>query len=124
VVDIFSGETAKKESTARYPDAPPWPTEEYSAATKNMSRQMRISVGKAKSMTSSPLLNSKQNWSVYTNGFFPSLDEGGVSADETVISLRGGRGGRGNCDPSVPRFMLSRTPPLEKKGEEKSHFFG
>jgi hypothetical protein len=40
VEDMIEGENAKKERIAKYPDAPPCPTEEYRAATMKTSAAM------------------------------------------------------------------------------------
>jgi hypothetical protein len=51
VVDIVAGMTAKKESTARYPEAPPCPTDEYRNATPRKRSEMTMIVGRENSIT-------------------------------------------------------------------------
>ena len=50
VVDISFGANAKRESTARYPEAPPCPTEEYRNATMKNKPQIKRTSAKESSM--------------------------------------------------------------------------
>jgi hypothetical protein len=50
VVDIVVGTTAKNESTARYPEAPPCPTDEYRNATPRNRSEMIMVVGRENSI--------------------------------------------------------------------------
>src|SRR5688572_10241238 len=42
---VTPGATAKNAITAKYPDAPPWPTEEYSTATTNIAATIANWIG-------------------------------------------------------------------------------
>jgi hypothetical protein len=77
VEDMIAGAIVKNERIAKYPDAPPCPTEEYNAATK----KIRIAITKRRESSISFFL-----FDYFTICFFPTLPWGTPSV-RTLIKI-------------------------------------